>query len=939
MKRKQFIAAAAFAAAVASAANADNAGAISRGAGEPPAFAPAPDIASRRMVWAHYVPWHTPDNDSLTPAWYVNHPSSDVTADPYASEVRQAIGMGIDGFFMDVCVRKGSTTFGDIRRFLRAAEGTDFLVGFCLDCKTTVSNQVDQVAKILGLCAGHPNYPKIDGRPVLATYTWFDWTADEWRAIRAGLRERGVEIFLFANLNAGRLKWSVERIKEYSDTFDGGYFFSYGPGPGIAEKNRLVGGLCREWGKPFMPRMGSGYFGGWIHGRNEFFHPWYGLDGMLNQYRGSRAAHDLANWIHVTTWNDYDETTLRPCRLTPGDFTLVGAYARGWKDEPPPERANVAVNYHREELAGTMIRIEAMRLAAREKGALSLRGRLLDKDGRAVATLQEKRFAEEDWARVEWLVPSAELAETPVLTPELTLKGGRGERTARFPALFLVRGWLECPESMRVTFDDIAPVEGDLGVQWRDGVLQAKLRFEGDVAVKRAILYRNDRPIGQFAPASEGTDASGGAGGPPAEADAPAQLSLLVTGPGNWCVTVTNGTLEGAIVKSLKPSPDGKFQIKGNTAKSYQTPAWKLSTVRVSGGPGMRLAIKANKEKREFSAADFVERRIVSLGGIAFAVSQDLTLYERAPWDAAFGEATLRVFEREPQPGDAFHVRFETRDGRCSGTMPVYPFAPEKSVADANLVETYVTLDRPSGASGSKAMIDHEFLTPREKWPVQETRIVRRPASLLGIRRAFWPLGGRDGSSPLGYRANALGDRPIETGHKRLPLRMWPSGPATVAFDLRPAATNGVAQSIFRQTGWMDGISDVRLLADGRVQASIGDLGNRLTVSGRTPLRQEEWTRVDLVFDGLRLRILLDGVEDASGAMQAPIRCYGNSKVVMSSREGASDHGDGNSTAEITESPFLGRLANLEIRGSDEELASWQGRSEKRCTESTAPSR
>ena len=55
---------------------------------------------------------------------------------------------GVDGFFMDVCAKKGTTTFGDLRKFLAAAEGTDFQVGLCLDVKTTVSNQISELKKL-----------------------------------------------------------------------------------------------------------------------------------------------------------------------------------------------------------------------------------------------------------------------------------------------------------------------------------------------------------------------------------------------------------------------------------------------------------------------------------------------------------------------------------------------------------------------------------------------------------------------------------------------------------------------------------------------------------------------------------------------------------------------------------------------------------------------
>ena len=808
----------------------------------------------RRMVWAHYVPWHTPDNDSLTPLWYVNHTVSDVGANPCRDEIRRAIAQGVDGFFMDVCVRRGHSTFSDIRPFLKAAEGTDFQCAVCLDCKTDVSNQVAELRKMLSLNAMHPNYPKVGGKPVVATYTWHDWTPDEWRRIREGMDAAGMPIWLLANLGLGQKPYDEKLLGEYAKVFDAGYYFGYGVhGPSKARKNEIAADICARRGRLFMPAIAPGYYGGWIHGRNDFYTPFRGIDAIQGGFEAARGTLG-ANWLHLTTWNDYDETALVPCRLSPGCLPLVRAYADEWKDLPPPERTDIIFTYHREEFSGTVLRFEAMRLPSADASPVEVAGRLRDRDGHVVATLAKKSLGAA-WERAEWLVGSSDLAASPVLLPEFAMRDGSGTRRATMPAMFLVRGWLEAPETMRVTFADCADVKGGLSMSYANGQLCAKMSFSGEAPVKRAILYRNDRPLAQFAPDDDGCRA---------------QISLYAHGAGTWTVAAHGGEV-AEIVRASCPK-GAKLRLDEKSATSIQTPAWARCAVRAVGDRDMRLVISANKARRETSPAELARLRRIAVGGVTFEMAPDMTLYQRTPWNATAGKAQLALYERTPQPADAFWVRFETVDGRAAATSPIWPFAPKATVEYAVLVETPVTLESPSGPD--RKPDSAEFRTPFAEWPVKTTRLVTKPASALSIRRAFWPLGGRDGADELANGVNAIGDRAIIGG--KLPLRMWPTGPSTIAFDVLHKPVDAKKRTLFRRTGWMDGVSAIFLTEDGRIEASYGEHNTLLTITGRTPLKTGRWTRIAVSFDGVALRILQDGKEDGSGSLSAPIRCYGN---------------------------------------------------------------
>ena len=46
----------------------------------------AADVSGRKMVWAHYVPWYTPDNASQTPQMYHSYPQCAVGENPCRDE-------------------------------------------------------------------------------------------------------------------------------------------------------------------------------------------------------------------------------------------------------------------------------------------------------------------------------------------------------------------------------------------------------------------------------------------------------------------------------------------------------------------------------------------------------------------------------------------------------------------------------------------------------------------------------------------------------------------------------------------------------------------------------------------------------------------------------------------------------------------------------------
>ena len=832
------------------------------------AAAHAGEVSGRKMVWAHYVPWNVPDNVSLTTAKYYNYPCYDRVAEPRRDEVRRALALGVDGFFMDVVVAKDHTAFHDLRPFLRAAEETDFQVGLCLDRKTTVANHAAEIAKMLSLYGSHPNYPCHRGVPVVMTYTFWAWTADEWRGIRAAVEKLGFKIWLVANIGAGRREFSERQVAEYAETFDAAYFFGYNlERRSYGELNRIAKSVCDAKGRFFMPSVSPGYYGAWLNGRNDFYQPYRGVDTIQDKFEGAREVpHD---WLHLTTWNDYDETALEPRRLSPGCGALVRAYSDETKGlAPSAERADVLFAYHREEFPGTLLRFEAMRLPAKEKESVAVDGVLLDHRGDVVFKLEQKTLGAA-WNRAEWLVPATPLAATPALIPVFRKKTPTDVAHAEFPALFLVRPWLQNPETVRVTFSDYAAVKGGLKVS-RDGArVVAKMSFSAKAPVKRAVLMRNDRPVAMFEPKGESGET---------------MLPLFVTGKGTWTLDVDNGRVAAATRLFATNAPGlGPFSWTVRRVESRNQPDWASVGVRLALRSEALIALKSGGETLRLSPREFAAARSVKVGKLSFEVQADPCLMETRPWSAREGRSELGVWLPQTDERDCFWVRFECADGRAAATRPIYPFAADE-VRTEPIVETMVTQEGTTNGSGRPGA--REFLTADADLPVRETRVVDAKVSTLGLRRRTFAGGVFDGSG---------NDR------IRLPLRMWPTGPAEISFVIKPAPFAGEAQSVICKNGQVDGIA-VNLDREGALEVfRTGKDGRRTSLRAKRLLLADVAASVRIVDSGRHLRLWIDGEPQGALALE-PCRQYGNLNVWLGG--GAKGF-----------SPFRGEIRDLSIGG------------------------
>ena len=77
----------------------------------------AVELDGTKAVWAHYVPWNSPLNNTMLPTLFYNYPlgaQMDTTRDALNAEFRQAKAQGIDQFWMPALPIRTIRTCGDV---------------------------------------------------------------------------------------------------------------------------------------------------------------------------------------------------------------------------------------------------------------------------------------------------------------------------------------------------------------------------------------------------------------------------------------------------------------------------------------------------------------------------------------------------------------------------------------------------------------------------------------------------------------------------------------------------------------------------------------------------------------------------------------------------------------------------------------------------------
>lgn len=851
--------------------------------------AAALEVGDKPMVLSHYVPWHVPQNGAITVCRYINYPLLRGALggnEALKRELALAQKQGIDGFSVDIVAHQdGATAYiNNIGAMLKAAEGTDFCVMPCLDVKTDVPQQIAALKYVMQNFSGHPNYPKVNGKPVVMTYTWAAWTPEEWRAIREGLSKEGCDIYLVANLGSGYAKKDPAKIKEYASCFDMAYSFGeHGlDGKGARSNLDLMAKTVKDSGRDWCASLTPGYYGAWVDGRNDFYQPHLGFDQFHTGFAAMVPGRD--KWMHFTTWNDHDETSILPMPFTSGNARITKAYSDAFKKIAPPAEIQLLLAYHREEQPGTLLRIELMTLPSAQGQTVTVQGKLLGLDGKEVCRLPAKTMSTKDFDRTEYLIPTAGLAVTPVLTPVIELSYGKVKEERTFMPVLLKSGGLYNAVTVKIALNDLAPTFADqLTVTQKGQLLQAKITFAAPDQIKYATLFRNDLPLADFS----------------AQAPTLPLMNLLVDfsqNVANYSISIIG---DGEFVRGTRmfAAPDSpKFTVTAKLVTSVKNVSWEQAGFLLSVSPGATLKIEcAGAEPVLMSVQELTDRKLVTAGPIKLVMSQASPTVLNAPeLNLAKGELSLTLFSRGSRVDDAFFVRYELAAGRVGFSPVSLPFETRKPYV-ASILSTAETLETSSDATGCPG--NYEFLTPKEQLPLSGNVVSENTVHPATVRFSRWTFE-RDGFDELGEQSARTskwswaipgemlarnegfnGQTALKLdGSKtfKMALRSLPVGAFTYDFYLKPDEVNPAGQSVIYRSGWSNAVA-VNLDKDNKIEL-VRDGNNRQPIeklAGKTPLVPGKWARVRVTCDEKELKLYLDGKLDAETTV-APARSYGN---------------------------------------------------------------
>jgi glucan endo-1,3-alpha-glucosidase len=258
--------------------------------------APTARIAPRltKKVFAHYM--------VCCPA-----AGGGATVEDYKSEIRQAQAAGVDGFALNCggWNQDGDYYKGRCEHIYEAAKqlGTGFLLFVSMDY--CCINGLEATRDAMLTFRDHPNQFKVGGRAVLSTY------GGEYRnnpkagqakiALVHSLGGFFVPFFFTRDYSGFNPTNVAELVSDYAET-DGYFLFGAGSTPEqLISANTLLCGAWRGAGKVYMAGLSPYY-----RSTGRLFET-HGFLGMAQEWEA--AIRDGADWIEITTWNNWQEKT------------------------------------------------------------------------------------------------------------------------------------------------------------------------------------------------------------------------------------------------------------------------------------------------------------------------------------------------------------------------------------------------------------------------------------------------------------------------------------------------------------------------------------------------------------------------------------------------------------------------------------------------------
>jgi hypothetical protein len=289
------------------------------------------------MVWAFYYPWYSLDD-------WANDQLVDRPAQPYASsdpltiarQIEQAQAAGIDGFVTSWW-GPGTETDRNLVTMLDLAEERNFKIAIYFETLDDGIGRTENeifawVMRIIHEYGGHPAYMQIDGKPVIVLWATEAVIPVHWTIVTNALYLEGQEATLIG------MGYSTANL----ELFDGYHDYAVFTYPDLFQTDANAAQMARYYpllmdnpeAKIFAATVQPGYDdhllpdrgGGQVQER---------LDGDFYRSTWDAALASDPDWIFITSWNEWWETTQIEPSETYGDLYLqiTREYIDLWKGE------------------------------------------------------------------------------------------------------------------------------------------------------------------------------------------------------------------------------------------------------------------------------------------------------------------------------------------------------------------------------------------------------------------------------------------------------------------------------------------------------------------------------------------------------------------------------------------------------------------------------
>jgi glucan endo-1,3-alpha-glucosidase len=250
--------------------------------------------STNHFVFAHYMVCFADYGDSLA---------------GFKQDILDAQAAGVDGFALN-CGEWNSPgadwyyTNRVATLYQAAAQlGTGFKFFFSVD----ESNTNDIVAMISAY-ANNTNSFRYQGKLVVSTSG--QNTVDWQNSVFKPLTNMGINVFFVPYFSPSQMNSNgvASLITTYSNILDGLFYFAAGTVPTITNNNEAYSQACQGAGKVFMAGYSPTYWGcAWPNYTGRPYYETQGGAGTMTEWMWIIA--NQPNWVELTTWNDFNEST------------------------------------------------------------------------------------------------------------------------------------------------------------------------------------------------------------------------------------------------------------------------------------------------------------------------------------------------------------------------------------------------------------------------------------------------------------------------------------------------------------------------------------------------------------------------------------------------------------------------------------------------------